>query len=339
MTSHREWLEKTVEDVVDPHLAVVDCHHHFYRDREEYFDYQPDYVAGDLAEDLNDGHRVTATVCVEMGYGYRQDGPESLRSLGETEFILDCADSYRERKLGDTHVGLGVVPFIDLRLGDEVEDVILAHRELAGERLKGIRQMAARQLSAQGLERGPGLLQDRDFRAGLRHLEPHDLVFDVWIFHPQLPEFFDLAKQFPAITFVLNHFGAPLGIGPFADRREEVMTAWQNDMRQLSELHNVVVKLGGLNMNFNGFGWEQRPAPPTSDELLAATRDYYLRTIDWFTPERCLFESNFPIDKLSVSYRTLWNAYKKIAREFSEEEAEDLLSANAGRVYRLEPPE
>ena len=97
-----------------------------------------------------------------------------------------------------------------------------------------------------------------------------------------------------------------------------------------------MAKLGGINMAVNGFNWHKRSMPPTSDELVAETRDYYLHTIDAFGPDRCMFESNFPVDKQSCSYPVLWNAMKKIAADFSEDEKTSMFHDTAKRIYRLD---
>ncbi|GIX30119.1 MAG: amidohydrolase [Porticoccaceae bacterium] len=336
MNDHSTWLSLTREEVFAPELAVVDCHHHFWRGLGEVFRHAPDYLAEQLVEDLASGHRVLATVVVECGQAWRASGPESLRSLGETAFMLAEAASARLLSRGGCAVGAGLVTFVDLRLGEAVEEVLLAHRELAGARLQGIRQRADRPLDDHGRPTGAALFDDPSFRAGLRRLARHDLLFEVWLLHPQLPELYRLARDFPEQTFVLDHLGAPLGIGAYAGRTAEVRAAWREEMKRLAELHNVVVKLGGFGMPLWGFAWERRPRPPDSDELVAAVGDWIREAVERFTPRRCLFESNFPVDKLAFSYRTFWNACKKIALEFGPRAAEDLLAGNARRLYGLD---
>jgi predicted TIM-barrel fold metal-dependent hydrolase len=145
----------------------------------------------------------------------------------------------------------------------------------------------------------------------------------------------DLAKAFPDTAIILNHFSGPLGIGPYKDRREEIFRQWKADVTELVQCPNVVVKLGGINMPVNGFNWHRRPSPPSSDELVAATRDYYLHAIDKFGPRRCMFESNFPVDRISCSYSVLWNSFKKIATGFSADEKAQLFHLTAAETYRL----
>jgi len=161
------------------------------------------------------------------------------------------------------------------------------------------------------------------------------LSFEAWQYHPQMPAVIELARAFPDTTIVLNHLGGPLGIGPYEGRRAEIFREWKKGIAELARCPNVVVKLGGINMTMNGFGWHRRPSPPSSDELVAATRDYYLHTIDQFGPRRCMFESNFPVDKISCSYVVLWNAFKKIAASFTSDEKTQLFQRTASEVYRL----
>jgi L-fuconolactonase len=97
----------------------------------------------------------------------------------------------------------------------------------------------------------------------------------------------------------------------------------------------VVAKLGGLAMPDNGFGWNQRDRPASSDELLEAQARYYLHAIDCFGPERCLFESNFPVDKRSLPYGVYWNAMKKLAARYTPAQQQAMFHDNAQRIYRL----
>jgi len=180
-----------------------------------------------------------------------------------------------------------------------------------------------------------GLYQDEDFREGLARLGEREYTFDAWHFHHQNPAFRDLAAAVPGTTIILDHFGTPLGSGSYAGKREEIFAVWREDISAIAECANVIAKLGGLAMPVNGFGWDTRAQPAGSDELLAAQQDYYLHAIDAFGPERCMLESNFPVDKLSLSYHVLWNGLKKIVKTFSEDEKDAMFHRTAARVYRL----
>ncbi len=162
------------------------------------------------------------------------------------------------------------------------------------------------------------------------------LTYETWHYHYQNQAFAQLAGSVPDTVMILDHFGTPLGVGPYADRREEIFEQWKKDIADIARCENVVAKIGGMAMPDNGFGWHQRATPPTSDEFVAAQKRYYLHTIECFGPDRCMFESNFPVDKQSLSYRTLWNAFKKIAAGFSADEKAALFRGTARRVYRLQ---
>jgi predicted TIM-barrel fold metal-dependent hydrolase len=159
--------------------------------------------------------------------------------------------------------------------------------------------------------------------------------YDTWHFHMQNRAFLSLAQAVPEATMVLDHFGTPLGVGGYADQREEIFTQWSKDIASIAQCPNVYAKLGGLAMIDNGFGWDAQDRPPTSDEFVAAQRRYYEHAIACFGPERCMFESNFPVDRLSISYPVLWNGLKKIAAQYSESEQDAMFYGTAAKVYRI----
>src|SRR2546430_8985067 len=135
---------------------------------------------------------------------------------------------------------------------------------------------------------------------------------------------------------VLDHFGTPMGVGRYTEQREAVFDEWKGDIEAISRCDNVVAKLGGLAMPDNGFGWHAATHPPTSDEFVAAQARYYQHMIECFGADRCMFESNFPVDRMSVSYRVLWNALKKIAAACSADERAAWFAGTATRVYKLD---
>ncbi len=174
-----------------------------------------------------------------------------------------------------------------------------------------------------------------DFRAGFKHLAPRNLSFEVWCAHTQLPDAISLARAFPDTAIVLDHFGGPIGTGPYAGKEAEVFAYWKTQIDELAKCQNVYPKLGGLNMAVNGFGWEHRAKPPTSAELAQATRHYFDYTIERFGPQRCMFESNFPVDKLSCSYTVLWNSFKLLTKGYSASERAAMFYDTAAKVYRV----
>lgn len=331
------WLEQVDEAALEPELPIVDPHHHLW-------DYPASrYLVGELLADTGSGHDVVATVFVECTSMYRTSGPEALRPVGETEFVQRLAAEHERtgagRRPGATRVAAGIVGFADLLLGARVREVLEAHLGASPGRFRGIRHAAGWHASEdiRNAHSNPpeGLLGLPAFRQGFAELRPLGLSFDAWLYHTQLGELTALARAFPDVTIVLDHFGGPLGVGPYAGKADEVFQAWRRSIDELATCPNVFAKLGGINMALNGFGWHKRERPPTSEELALATRRYYLHTIERFGVERCMFESNFPMDRLSCSYAILWNAFKRIVAGCSAEEKRALLHDTAARVYRL----
>ena len=180
-----------------------------------------------------------------------------------------------------------------------------------------------------------GLYARSDFRQGLARLGQLGYTYDTWHYHHQNADFAALARAVPDTLMILDHFGTPLGVGPYAGQREAIFEQWRKDITAIAACPNVVAKLGGLAMPDNGFGWDQAARPPSSDAFVAAQSRYYLHAIDAFGPARCMFESNFPVDKRSLSYAVLWNGLKKIAARFSPAEQDLMFAGTATRVYRL----
>lgn len=330
-----EWLSKVAEAPLDPGLPIVDAHHHLWKLPHE------TYLLPELLADLRPpggGHNIVATVFAECGAMYRTEGPPELRSLGEVEFANGVAAQSASGAFGPTRVCAAIFGSVDLMLGREVGRVMDAHIARAPDRYRGVRPIVAADPHGV-LDPWPsapdGMMASDAFRDGARELAGRGLSLDIWVFHHQLAEVAAVAAAVPDLTIILDHIGTPLGMGHYADRRAEVFADWQSGMAQVAACPNVVLKLGGLNMHFNGFGWNERPLPPTSDELAAANGPYYRAAIDLFGPDRCLFESNFPMDKRACDYGVLWNAHKKIARGFSADEKAQMFHDVAARVYRI----
>jgi len=318
------------EPAIEPALPICDPHHHLW-DRAD-----SRYVLDELLADLGQGHRVVSTVFVECMSEYRTTGPEALRPVGETDFVERIARDAARRGGSTPRVAAGIVGYADLTLGAAVDAVLEAHRA-ASPRFRGIRHASGWHASdaIRNSHTNPpsGLLLESRFREGFARLEPHGLVFDAWLYHPQLGELADLARAFPGTTIVLDHVGGPLGIGPYEGRRGEVFAEWKPRIVELAACPNVVVKLGGLAMPINGFGWHRQPVLPSSAELAAAQGPYHHHCIEHFGAGRCMFESNFPVDRVSASYSVLWNAFKLIAQSASAAEKAALFHDTAARVY------
>ncbi len=335
-TNH-DWLVQYDEETLEPDLPICDPHHHLWDFRFERT--SPRYLLDEILEDLNSGHNVVSTVFIECGAMYKTDGPEDLRVVGETEFVNGIAAMSASGEYGPRRVAAGIIGTADMMLGEAVGDVLDAHIAAGGGRFRGIRCSATWEES-DAIKNGrwpygPHALLDPRYRKGVAELVKRDLSMEGWCYHPQMPELIDLAKACPDVTIILDHFGGPLGIGPYDGRRDEIFEEWKGYIAEIAQCENVVAKLGGLNMDYNGFGWEHRPKPPTSKELLDATRPYFDYTIEQFGVDRCLFESNFPVDKLSCSYNVLWNSFKRLTSHYSADEKAKLYHDNAARIYRL----
>jgi predicted TIM-barrel fold metal-dependent hydrolase len=279
---------------------------------------------------------VVDTVFIDCASGYRTTGPEHLRPVGETEYVAERAAETERR--GGPRI-CGIVSHANLDLGAGVEEVLAEHVVAGGGRFRGVRHSAAwdpdPSIARSHSNPPPDLYGRAAFRAGLATLGRMGLSFDAWQYHPQLPALVELARARPEVPIVVNHLGAPLGIGPYAGRRDEVRAAWQPPMSDLAGLENVHLKVGGIGMSRYGLGWERGERPPGSDELVAAWGDDIRWCIDRFGPQRCMFESNFPVDSESCSYVVLWNTFKKVSAGYSPTERADLFAGTARRFYRL----
>jgi predicted TIM-barrel fold metal-dependent hydrolase len=220
-----------------------------------------------------------------------------------------------------------------------VEAVLAAEVAAGNGRFRGIRNVAnwdsGDKVHNGHTDPGPELYRDATFRQGFAKLAEFDLSFEAWLYQPQLDDVGDLARAFPDQPIVLNHAGGVLGIGSYAGRRDELFAEWRQQIGEIAACPNVSVKLGGLGMKISGFGFEKGDRPPSSEDLAAAWRPYVETCIEAFGPERCMFESNFPVDKHSCAYPVLWNAFKRLAAGASASEKQELFHDSAARFYRI----
>ncbi len=328
----QEWLDRWHEEILAPDLPIIDPHHHLW-DRPGWR-----YLLDELLLDLRSGHNIIATVFLQCRAMHRADGPESLRPVGETEFVNGVAAMSASGGYGPTRVCAGIVGYADLQLGASVREVLEAHLRAGGDRFRGIRHTNAWEASVPRPSNAPqpGLLADEDFRAGFAQLAPLGLSFDAWLYHSQIPELTTLARAFPDTAIVLDHVGGPLGIGTYAGQRDAVFTQWTNSIRELATCENVCVKLGGLGMPLTGLAFHEQAAPPTSEQLAAACQPYFETCIAAFGVQRCMFESNFPVDKEAYSYAVYWNACKRLTQGASAREQAALFHESAAHFYRIE---
>ncbi len=328
-----DWLALRREEPIDAAMPIIDPHHHLW-------DRGSRYLLDELKREIDSsGHNIRASVFLQCDSMYRADGDAKFAPIGETEFVNGIAAMSASGTYGPARLCAGIVGFADLLLGAEVDAVLEAHLRAAGERFKGVRYCsvwdADTSIKSTPMDFPQGLLLDAQFRAGFARLSRYGLSFDSWIYHPQIPELTDLARTFPDTTIVLDHIGAPLGIGFYAGRRDEVFADWRRSIRDLGKCPNACVKLGGMGMHVFGFEFEKHPLPPSSKHLAEAWRPFVETCIEAFGPQRAMFESNFPVDKRYYSYGVLWNAFKRLAAGYSSDEKAELFFKAARRIYRL----
>ena len=329
-----EWLSQTSEEILEPDLPIIDSHHHIW-DRPNWR-----YMIDDIAQDLASGHNIIATVFVQCHSMHRANGPEEMAPVGETEFVNGIAAIGASGLYGKQRLCAGIVGHANLTLGEAVKPILEAHIQAGGGRFRGIRHITVwdddDRLINKSYSVKKELLADPNFRAGFAELEKLDLSFDAWLYHPQIDDLTDLAQNFPGTTIVLDHCGGPLGLGEYAKASANVFASWRKSIEKIAACANVKVKLGGLGMRINGYNFHEKHLPPTSDELVKAWFPYFDTCIQAFGPDRCMFESNFPVDKGSYSYSTYWNACKKLTNDLNVEDREYLFSKTAAKVYRVD---
>ena len=342
-----------IEPILEPDLPLVDPHHHLWdrpaamiaalaaskHDFTRVIERVPRYLLDELNADLNSGHNIRATVYMECGAFYRADGPPRMRCVGETEFVTGVAAMSASGIYGEARACAAMVGHADLTLGAPVAEVLQAHIAAAGGRFRGIRHAAASDPDPEVLGplhgRPAGLYLDNTFREGFAQLAPLGLSFDAWMLEPQLPDLIGLARAFPETQIILDHVGTPLGLAGYAGRREERFGIWRDNIRALAQSPKVSVKLGGLAMVFPAFDSFLADPPAPSSQLAAEWKPYIETCIEAFGPQRCMFESNFPVDLGSCTYAVLWNAFKVIAADYSADDKTALFSGAASNIYRL----
>ncbi len=329
-----QWLAKQArEEIIEPELPIVDPHHHLW-DRNNHR-----YLLEELLADTGSGHNVVATVFVDCVAFYRQDGPAEMKPVGETEFANGVAAMAASGVYGKTRACAAIISHADLLRGAAARAVLEAQIKAGNGRFRGIRHAggwdASEEIRNSHTNPPQGLYADKKFREGFAQLAPLGLIFEAWQYHPQLPEVIDLARAFPQTPIVLNHVGGPLGIGPYSGKTDQVFAEWKKNMIELAKCTNVTVKLGGLGMRIGVLNHHSADVPPTSQQIADAWRPWIATSIEAFGAQRCMFESNFPVDKITSGYAVLWNAFKRMASGASAAEKTSLFSATASRVYRI----
>jgi L-fuconolactonase len=341
-----EWLAKALpEDIIEPDLPIIDTHHHLWHRPgsggagESWQVPANRYLLHEFLDDCGTGHNIVASVFLQCHSMYRASGPREMRPVGETEFVAGIAAMSDSGGFGKTRVAAGIVGYADLTKGDWVEPVLEAQIRAGGGRFRGVRHSAGYDadptIGNSAPDMQPGLYLRPDFRAGLARLSALGLSLDAWAFHPQLPDVVDLARAFPGTNIVMGHCGGLLGYGVYAGKQAEVFANWKASVTELAKCQNVTMKLGGMMMRLAATDYMAQPRPPTSEELAALWGPYIQTCIELFGPARCMFESNFPVEKMGIGWAALFNAFKRLCAGASADEKRALFCDTARRVYRL----
>ncbi|HEU0021679.1 MAG TPA: amidohydrolase family protein, partial [Dehalococcoidia bacterium] len=333
-----DWHALTQEPTLEPDLPICEPHHHFWDLRPERLPYQR-YLLDELIADITSGHNVLSTVFIECRAMYRPDGPPEMRPTGEVEFVQGLAAASASGIYGPTLAAAAIIGHADLNLGSRVEPVLEALRAASPNRFRGIRHSVTwdphPEIENTAAHNMPGQLAGDTFRAGARVLARMGLSLEGWLYAPQLPELADFARAVPGLPIVLNHIGGLLRVGPYANRDDEVLAAWRSGIAAAAACPNVSIKLGGIGMTRTGFDWHTRAKPVGSEELAESMAPFIHYCIEQFGPDRCMFESNFPVDKVSFSHHVLFNAFKRFSQGYSAAERAALFHDTAVRAYRI----
>ncbi|GJH31076.1 amidohydrolase [Caballeronia novacaledonica] len=323
------------QTILEPELRIIDSQHHL-RDRRD-----SHYMFDDYVQDVQRGHNIVASVYVESMSMIRVDGAELLRPIGEIEFANGVAAVSATGKYGPCRIAAAIVGYADLRFGDAIAELLDRALAAAPDRLRGFRQCTLEHPDPAVWRYVPhppeaGIMSHPQFRDGFKQLAARDLIFDAAVFHHQLPEITRLADDFPNTTIVLNHIGQVAGTALKNSDPTQAFAEWRRNIAELARRPNVMCKVGGMGQPYFGFGFELQDRLPTYLELASAWRPWAEAVIEIFGVQRCMMESNFPADRRSCDYVTLWNALKHIVVQASKSEKNALFHDNAARVYRIE---
>lgn len=293
---------------------IIDAHHHIWRQSDLawlqgemqpriFGPYRPimrDYPLAEYLEDVRP-HGVVGSVYVQANWPARREVDEAL-------WVQSVAAS------GPLGFPRGIVAFADLAAPDaaSVLDAVAAIPNVRGIR----QQLHWHQTPLYRFAPRPDVMNDAGWRRGFALLESRNLLFELQVFTSQMADGAALARAFPGTSIVLEHAGM------LEDRSPEGWAAWRTGMRALAACPNVSTKLSGLGTFVHA---------ASADLMGPVVRE----TIDIFGPERCLFGSNFPIEKLWTSYGALVEAFRSAVADLAPAERAAILHDNARRSYRL----
>src|SRR5216684_5423517 len=334
-----DWLSLTQEPTLEPELPICDPHHHFWDRRLQSLPYQR-YLLDELYADIASGHHVRSTVFLEARSMYRPDGPVEMRPVGEVEFVQGLAAASASGLYGSSRAAAAIIGHANLNLGERVAPVLDALQAASPNRFRGIRHSVTwdphPEVDNTAAHRMEKQLASDQFRTGAQVLARKGLSLEGWLYFPQLPELADFAKAIPDLTIILNHIGGLMRVGPYANRDNEVLATWRSGIAAVAKYSNVYIKLGGIGMPRTGFDWHTQSKPIGSEELATSMAPLLTYCIEQFGPNRCMFESNFPVDKVSFSYNVMYNAFKRFSKGYSAAERAAMFHDTAARVYRID---
>ena len=333
----QEWLNQLIEDPILPNIPIIDPHHHLW---DVGFGR---YYIEELLEDINSsGHNIVSTVYIMSSSNtkiYSKDGLEEFKPLTEIEFATSEGKRADLIPNNRVKVNASIVGSVDLTYGNKLQPVLEKAVNISEGRLKGIRMLLAShtdpRISSGAVKSDLGLMLHPNFIDGAKCVQDANLSLDFWIYHTQLNVMEKIARALPDLTIILNHIGGPIHLGEYEGKQAATHREWRSAMMRLSRIPNINVKLGGLGMAVNGAKFHNSKFPPNSVQLSDVWKPWIYETIDMFGFDRCMFESNFPVDKGSCSYGALWNAFKIIAKDMSDDEINKLFSKNAAKIYKI----
>ena len=330
-----DWLALTQEPTLEPTLPICDPHHHFWDRRPASIPYQR-YLLHELNDDIYSGHNVISTVFLEARSMYSEDATDELRSVGEVEFVQGLAAASASGVYGPSRAAAGIMGHADLKLGADVAPVLDALQAASPNRFRGIRHnITWNNDPAWENRENEGVVTSPKFIEGAKVLSQKGLRLDIMQSFPQMPEIAEFAKAVPDLPIIVNHVGGVSRVGIYGGKDDEIIPIWRDGVTALAACPNVTMKLGGLGMPRFGFGWHTRETPIGSEELAEAMKPWMRHCIEQFGPDRCMFESNFPPDKVSFSYNIMYNAFKLLSKDYSATERAALLHDTAVRVYGI----
>lgn len=324
MTKQEDWLNSTSEPAIEPDIPICDAHHHLWRPVDQL------YLSKDFIRDASGGHNIIKTVFVQATKNRLPILGGMMTPIEETEFVV------KDTKNIDTEINLAaaIIGYADLSEGHAVEAILESHIAAGDSRFRGVRFMPEWNPDSPERHSIEYVLSSLKFQDGFKTLREYNLVCDMMIGYYHMAELAKYAKLFPDIPIVINHLGFPVIKGN-KTKREEIIQTWKSGIEALAPFQNIYMKLGGIGGGMLGLGWSQREVPPDSAEVAEAIAPYFIYCIEKFGMDRCVLESNFPVDKKSYSYTIIWNAFKLFTKQFSESERKALFCHTAEKIYHI----